>query len=79
MSENADRWTSIAEFLDAVGPRIKDLIDRRLIGSACIDFAVYAPNGFVNITSTVPASVALRAGQNLIEIETSVYLTDSDS
>jgi hypothetical protein len=32
----------------------------------------------VMISSTVPAAVALRAGQNQIEIETSIYLSDSD-
>jgi hypothetical protein len=79
MSGEVDHWTSIAEFLDVVGPRIKALIGQKLIGSASIDFAVHFPDSVVNVSTTVPATVALRASQNLIDIEISAYLTDSDA
>ncbi|MBK8159318.1 MAG: hypothetical protein IPK59_11335 [Rhodospirillaceae bacterium] len=77
LSGDVDHWTSIAEFLDAVGPRIKALIGQRLIGSASMDFAVYIPRDAWAASMTVPAAVALRASQNLIDIETSTYLTNS--
>jgi hypothetical protein len=79
MNSDAIHWTEVAAFLDTVGATIKSLIDQHLIGSACIDFAVYAPTDTASISSTVPAEVALLAGQHQIEIETSVYLSDSDS
>lgn len=77
MAPGAADWSAVAEFLELVGPRIKDLIDRRAIGAATMDLHVPFWDNKVAISSKLPARVALLAGQNLIDIETSVYLTSS--
>lgn len=78
MNGDVGQWSLIADFLDAVGPRIKDLIDRKLIGSVAMDFAIHFPDNIYAISPTVPATVAFRAGLNLIDIEMSVYRSQSD-
>jgi hypothetical protein len=70
---DASEWQKIAQFLDEVGPRIKALIDQRLVGSASIDFAVRVKEGTWAQCFTVPATVAEKAGRHSIEIELSVY------
>ena len=72
LSDTASPWPAVVEFLEKVGPRIADLIRHRMIGSASIDFAIYAKaEAFTFVT--VPAQVAALAGQNLIDVEMSFY------
>jgi hypothetical protein len=77
MAHDAADWSAVAEFLELIGPRIKELSDRRAIGAATMDFHLPFWDNKVAISSRLPARVASLAGQNLIDIETSVYLTSS--
>jgi hypothetical protein len=79
MPSEAEDWKAVAAYIAEVGPRMKTLIDRKLVGSACIDFAVSVKKGIFAKFFTVPAAVAERAGMNLIDIETSIYLTEPES
>ena len=77
MEHGAADWSAVAEFLELIGPRIKELSGRRAIGAATMDFHLTFWDNKVAISSKLPARVASLAGQNLIDIETSVYLTSS--
>lgn len=77
MAHDAAEWSAVAEFLELIGPRIKELSDRRAIGAATMDFHLPFWDNKVAMSSKLPARVASLAGQNLIDIETSVYLTSS--
>ena len=74
LSIDASPWPAVVEFLEKVGPRIADLIRHRMVGSACIDFAIYAEAEAFAVFVTVPAHVAALAGQNLIDVEMSFYI-----
>jgi hypothetical protein len=76
MPGDAEEWAAVASFIAGVGPRIRALIDHKLIGSACIDFAVVVRRDAFTRYFTVPATVAEKAGLHLIDVEMSVYLTD---
>jgi hypothetical protein len=76
LSGGASEWQKVTQFLDAAGPRVKALVDRRLVGSACIDFAVPVKEDSWAQFFSVPAPVAERAGRNSIEIEVSIYRTN---
>jgi hypothetical protein len=78
MAHDAADWSAVAEFLELIGPRIKELSDRRAIGAATMDFHLPFWDNKIATSSTLPARIALLAGQNLIDIETSVYLTSSE-
>ena len=78
MAHDAADWSAVAEFLELIGPRIKELSDRRAIGATTMDFHLPFWDNKVAISSTLPARIALLAGQNLIDIQTSVYLTSSE-
>lgn len=71
-------WASVAKFLAEVGPAINKLIQKRVIGSAAMDVVLYFGDNMATVSSSIPARVAELAGQNLIDIEVSVYLTRSD-
>lgn len=77
MAHDAPDWSAVAEFLELIGPRIKELSDRQAIGAATMDFHLPFWDDKVAIYLELPARIALLAGQNLIDIETSVYLTSS--
>ena len=79
MRQSAGDWPSVAEFLEQIGPRIKDLIGRRAIVSATMDVALPFRDNMAAISAKLPARIALLAGQNPIDIETSVYLTSSEA
>jgi hypothetical protein len=79
MSNDAKAWPEVVEFLETVGPRIKSLIELRLIGSASIDFAIKFPSDAATISSRIPATVAKHAGLNKIDIETSIYPTSTEA
>jgi hypothetical protein len=79
MQRVAEDWEAVAAFVAGVGPRIKALIDRKLVGSACIDFAVLVKPGTYANFFTVPAAVAEKAGMHLIDIEASIYMAEPES
>jgi hypothetical protein len=79
LPSDSEEWSAVASYITDVGPRIKDLIDHKLIGSACIDFAVMVRRDSFTRYFTVPAAVAQKAGLNSIDVEMSVYLTDEDN
>lgn len=72
------QWSSIADFLEKVGPRIRELIHQRMVGSAIMDVAIHFPSDKIAVSSKMPARIALLIGQNLIDLETSIYSTSSD-
>jgi hypothetical protein len=73
LSNGACEWQEVVRFLEVIGPRIKRLIEQGAVGFACIDFAVYPPEGTQAKFFTLPASVSERAGRNLIDVEVSIY------
>ena len=79
LSDTVVQWPAVVEFLERVAPRIADLISHRIVGSASIDFAIYAKAETLLHSVKVPAQVASLAGQNLISLEMSFYLVaDAD-
>lgn len=71
-------WKLAAKFLTEIGPAINELIQKRAIRSATMDVALYFADHMAAVSSRIPARVAEVAGQNLIDIEVSVYLTCSE-
>lgn len=78
LDHDGDRaWSSVAAFLESVGPKVRALIERGAIGSASMDMAIHFPDNMAALSSMLPAHIALLAGQNLIDVEVSVYLTSA--
>src|ERR1041385_2346609 len=59
MTQGAGDWLSVAEFLELIGPRIKELIGRRAIGSAVMDVALPFRESMAAVSSKLPACIAL--------------------
>jgi len=73
LAQDADQWNAIVAFLEKIGPRIADLLRHQMVGSACMDFAIYATTEKFSISTSIPANVAELAGRYLIDIEMSFY------
>jgi hypothetical protein len=61
MRQGGDDWSSVAEFLEMIGPRVKELIGRRAIGSATMDVALPFRDNMAAISLKLPARIALLA------------------
>lgn len=79
MHDDTGNWHAMADFLKQVGPKIAALVDDLAIGSATIDFAVFMADDHVTKSLRIPARIAVLAGENQIDIETSVYRTFSEN
>jgi len=78
MPDGGRDWYAVAWFLKQVGPRISTMIDELAIASATIDFATFMA-GKAAVSLRIPARVASLAGENHIDVETSTYLSLSES
>jgi len=77
IDEEADYWAAAHRTMLPLKDKLQTLTSARSIGALVLDAALPFRNNLVAVSTVVPSALARLAGQIGIDIEISIYLTQS--
>ena len=76
ITNSGDQWAAALECLRSIGANIPRLIAEGSIGTPSLDVALVFPHLSLSKSLTVPADLAVAAGEAKMDVQFSVYKTE---
>jgi hypothetical protein len=77
IEDSQDLWRATLRCIQSIRNPVHELISAGLIGAPTLDVALSLPDSSLTKSWTIPAKVAAAAGEMGMDIQLSVYLTET--